>query len=111
MGAGTTLDPEHDGARGIPTSVYAGEGAEAAYRSLDGNQPRQRRDFSALNRLLDGVIPTLPLTYVDAAAMFDIVREHAPSPLIREVMHDHRELVVRIFDGNVKIFERRLAAR
>lgn len=55
--------------------------------------------------------PTLPLTYQDAAALFDLVRPHAPAPLIRDVMHDHREIIVRIYDGKTQIFERRLRAR
>lgn len=46
----------------------------------------------------------------DAAAIFDIVRRYAPAPLIRDVMHDHREIVVRIYDGKAKIYEARLRA-
>lgn len=53
-------------------------------------------------------MPTVPLTYDDAAAIFDIVWQYAPAPLIRDVMHDHREIVVRIFDGKRQIYEHRL---
>jgi len=91
--------------------VFAGNGEESAHRSLDGSGQPQRRDFSGLDRELAGVTPSLPLTYDDAAAIFDLVRSHAPGPLIRDVMHDHREIVVRIFDGKTQIYERRLRAR
>lgn len=65
----------------------------------------------ALDGVLATVTPTLPLTLGDAAALFDLVRAHAPAPLIREVFIDHGEIVVRVFDGHRSVFERRLAAR
>lgn len=65
---------------------------------------------AALDAALAGIKPTLPLTVADAVVLFDIVRVHAPAPLIRDVMHDGKEIVVRVFDGKVQIYERRLAA-
>lgn len=91
--------------------IYAGPNAESAHRSLDGGEHPQRRDFRELDRELARVTPTLPLTLGDAAVLFDVVRKHAPGPLIRDVMHDHKEIVVRIFDGSKKIYERRLRAK
>jgi hypothetical protein len=109
VAAGATLDPVDGSARG-DENVYAGSEAESAYRSLDGGERPQRRDFCGLDRELAGVTPTLPLTYADAAAIFEIIRPYAPAPLIRDVMHDHKELIVRIYDGKSKIYENRLRA-
>lgn len=53
----------------------------------------------------------LPLTAEDAGALFDLIRPIAKQPLIRDVMHDHKAIIVRIFDGNRKIYERKLAVR
>jgi hypothetical protein len=104
-----TLDP----VVGSPRSnenVDAGPNAESAYQSLDGSEQPQRRDFAGLDRELSGVKVHAPLTLDDAAALFDVVRPFAPAPLIRDVMHDHREIVIRIYDGKTQIYERRLRA-
>lgn len=109
VGAGTTLDPEFGDARDVP-DIYAGPGAESAHRSLDPGEQLQRRDFSPLDAALAGVRLTLPLTIADAAALFDIVRHHAPAPLIREVVLDGSAIVVRIFDGKRTVYEHRIKA-
>lgn len=109
-----TVAAEQRDAREL-SNVYAGDSAESARRSLDGGQHNQRIDRGALRVAIDGalvaVTPTLPLTVADAAALFDLLRQHAPTPLIREVFHDGRELVVRVFDGMTQIYERRLEPR
>jgi hypothetical protein len=108
-----TVDPQRGGARELP-DIYAGESAESAFRSLDGGEHGQRRDLVALRAALDtalaNVTPTLPLVTADAYALFDLMRQHAPSPLIRDVMLVDGAILVRVYDGRVQIYERRLEA-
>lgn len=56
-------------------------------------------------------MPTLPLTYGDAAALFALAREHAAPPLVLDVMHDRKDLIIKVYDGKVQVYEKRLRAR
>lgn len=109
VAAGPAVDPT-GGSVGSDANPDAGPKTQPSLTVIDGGELPQRRDFGGLDRALAGITPTYPLTYQDAAVIFDILRPFAPAPLVRDVMHDHREIIVRIFNDKTKIYEARLKA-
>ena len=108
VGAGAALDPDGGAARALPVAG-AGLGAELHDEVSPAGEQRQRRDFGPLDAALNDITLTLPLALEDVIAVMGIVKQHASGPLIRDVMHNGREIFVRVYDGQAKIYERQLS--